>query len=88
MDVNISFTGGDLIKCAALLAAGIAVGFGAIGSGAGEGFAAGKACEAVSKRPDLAPLITRTMVIGQAVAESVGIYGLVVGLLLIFMFAR
>lgn len=85
--MEFQITGEDLVKACALLAAGIAVGFGAIGSGAGEGYAAGKACEAVAKRPDLAGLITRTMLIGQAVAESVGIYGLVVGLILIFTFA-
>ena len=50
----------------------------------GEGFAAGKACEGVSRRPDQAALITRTMLIGQAVTESNAIYALVVALLLIF----
>jgi len=35
--------------------------------------------------PELAPLITRTMLIGQAVCESVGIYALVIALLLLFV---
>jgi F-type H+-transporting ATPase subunit c len=80
--------GGDLIKAFALLAAGIAMGFGAIGPGIGEGFAAGKACESLGKRPDEANLITRTMLIGQAVSETTGIYSLVVALILIFMFGK
>ncbi len=77
----------ELVKAAALLGAGIAMGVGAIGPGIGEGYAAGKACEGVAKRPDEAGLITRTMLIGQAVSESTGIYSLVVALILIFMFA-
>jgi F-type H+-transporting ATPase subunit c len=78
---------GELVKAAALLGAGIAMGLGAIGPGVGEGYAAGKACEGVSKRPEQAGLITRTMLIGQAVTESTGIYSLVIALILIFMFA-
>ncbi|MFW6189385.1 MAG: ATP synthase F0 subunit C [Planctomycetota bacterium] len=73
-----------LVRAAALLGAGLAMGFGAIGPGIGEGFAAGKACEGVSKRPEESPLLTRTMLIGQAVSESTGIYSLVIALLLIF----
>ena len=77
-----------IVKAAALLGAGLAMGFGALGPGVGEGFAAGKACEGVAKRPEEAPLLTRTMLIGQAVSESTGIYSLVIALLLIFMFGR
>jgi len=78
-------SGDVLIKMAALLGAGIAMGFGAIGPGIGEGFAAGKACEGVSKEPENAGLITRTMLIGQAVSESTGIYSLFIAILLIFV---
>ena len=35
--------------------------------------------------PELAPLLTRTMLVGQAVTESTGIYSLVIALLLIFV---
>ena len=74
-----------LIKMAALLGAGICMGFGAIGPGIGEGFAAGRACEGVSREPENAGLITRTMLIGQAVSESTGIYSLFIAILLIFV---
>ena len=73
-----------IVKAAALLGAGLAMGFGAIGPGVGEGYAAGRACEGISRRPDQAALLTRTMLIGQAVSESTGIYSLVIALILIF----
>ncbi len=78
-------TGAELIRAVALLGAGLAMGFGAIGPGVGEGFVGGKACEALGKRPDQANLITRTMLIGQAVSETTGIYSLVIALILIFV---
>ncbi len=78
-------TGGDLIQAGALIGAGICMGFGAIGPGIGEGFAAGKACEAIGRNPQEAGLLTRTMLIGQAVSESTGIYSLVVALLMLFV---
>jgi F-type H+-transporting ATPase subunit c len=74
-----------IVKAAAYLGAGIAMGFGAIGPAIGEGFVAGKACEGVTKRPEQAALLTRTMLIGQAVSESTGIYSLVIAFVLIFM---
>ena len=75
----------DYIKAAALIGAGVCMGFGAIGPGIGEGFAAGKACEAIGRTPENAGLLTRTMLIGQAVSESTGIYSLVVALLMLFV---
>ncbi len=80
-----TITGAEFIKALAYLAAGIAMGLGAIGPGIGEGFVGGKACEAIGKRPDEANLITKTMVIGQAISETTGIYALVVALILIFV---
>ena len=76
---------GNLVRAMALLGAGICMGFSAIGPGIGEGFAAGKACEGISKNPEKGDLITRTMLIGQAVSESTGIYSLVIALLLLFV---
>ncbi len=84
---EISISGDQIVRSAALLGAGIAMGVGAIGPGIGEGFAAGKACEGISKRPEESGLLTRTMLVGQAVSESTGIYSLVVALLLIFVVA-
>jgi F-type H+-transporting ATPase subunit c len=77
-----------IIRAGALLGAGICMGFGAIGPGVGEGYTAGRACEGIARAPKEAGLITRTMLIGQAVAESTGIYSLVIALLMIFVVKR
>lgn len=81
MDIS----GEDFVRGLAMLGAGIAMGLGAIGPGVGEGFAAGKACEAIGRKPEEAGLLTRTMLVGQAVSESTGIYSLVIALLLLFV---
>ncbi|MCB2188170.1 MAG: ATP synthase F0 subunit C [Deltaproteobacteria bacterium] len=77
--------GADLVRATAFMGAGIAMGLGAIGPAIGEGFAAGKAIEAIGRNPKEAGLLTRTMLVGQAVTESTGIYSLVVALLLLFV---
>lgn len=84
-DAAQAVTGAEMVQAAALVGAGICMGFGAIGPGIGEGFAAGKACEAIGRAPENAGLLTRTMLIGQAVSESTGIYSLVVALLMLFV---
>lgn len=55
-----------------------------LGPGIGQGFAAGKATEAVGRQPEAQSDITRTMLLGCAVAESTGIYSLVIALILLF----
>jgi F-type H+-transporting ATPase subunit c len=80
-----NISGADLVRAAAFIGAGLAMGLGAIGPGMGEGYAGGKACEAIGRNPDEAGLLTRTMLVAQAVSESTGIYSLVVALLLIFV---
>ena len=77
--------GADLVKAAGFLGAGLAMGLGAIGPGVGEGMAAAKACEAIGIKPKEAGLRTRTMLVGEAVSESTGIYSLVIALLLLFV---
>ena len=52
-------TGQEVIKAVALLGAGLAMGLGAIGPGIGEGFAAGKACEGISREPENAEGVIR-----------------------------
>ena len=80
----LQISGADIVRAAALLGAGIAMGLGALGPGIGEGFVGGKACEGISRAPENANLITRTMLLGQAVSETTGIYSLIIALLLIF----
>ena len=69
--------------------AGCAIGAGCsliagIGPGIGEGNAVAKALEAIGRQPECKGDVTSTMLLGCAVAESTGIYGLVVALILLF----
>lgn len=68
----------------ALLGAGIAMVAG-LGQGIGQGIAAGKGAEAVGRNPDASGKIQSIMILGIALAETTGIYALVIALLLIFM---
>ncbi|ACL05990.1 ATP synthase F0 subunit C [Desulfatibacillum aliphaticivorans] len=77
--------GTTLAPAMALLSAGICMGIGAIGPGVGEGFAAQSAVGWIARNENATAELTRTMLVGQAVAESTGIYALVVALVLIFV---
>lgn len=54
------------------------------GPGIGQGYAAGKGVEAVGRQPEARADITATMLLGQAVAETTGIYSFIIALILIF----
>ena len=74
----------------AIILAGCAVGAGlaliaGIGPGIGEGYAVGKACEAIGRQPEAKGAVTSTMIMGCAIAETTGIYALVIAILLIFV---
>jgi ATP synthase F0 subunit c len=73
------------VKVAAFIGGGIAIGFGAIGAAIGEGYTAAMANLAVSRNPKISGDIFKTMLVGQAVAESASIFALVVAILLLFM---
>lgn len=72
-----------IIKAASAVGAGLAM-IAGIGPGIGQGFAAGKAAEAVGRQPEAKGDVTTTMLLGCAVAESTGIYGLVIAIILLF----
>jgi len=65
------------------LGAGLAV-IAGIGPGIGQGYAAGKAAEAVGRQPEAQGKIIMTTLVTAALAETTGLYGLLVALLLIF----
>ncbi len=73
-----------IIKAAAYLGAGIAMVAG-IGPGIGEGFVGGKAVEAIARQPEAKGDIYSTLILGDAIAESTGIYALVIAIILIFV---
>ncbi len=72
-----------LVLMGSAIGAGLAM-IAGIGPGIGEGYAVGKACEAIARQPEAQSDVTRTMFIGCAVAETTGIYGFVVALILLF----
>ncbi len=73
-----------IVLAAEAVGAGLAM-IAGIGPGVGQGFAAGKAAEAVGRQPEAKGDVTTTMLLGCAVAESTGIYSLIIALLLLFM---
>lgn len=72
------------VRGMALLGAGIAM-IAGLGPGIGQGIAASKGAEAVGKNPDAAGKIRSIMVLGIALAETTGIYALIIAILLIFV---
>ena len=75
---------GIILGCCAL-GAGVCMGIGAIGPGIGEGNAVSKACEAIGRQPECKGSVTTTMLMGCAIAETTGLYALVIAILLIFV---
>lgn len=65
--------------------AGLAM-IGGLGTGAGQGIAAGKAAEAVGRNPEAEGTIRKMMIIGMAIAESSALYAFVVALILLFAY--
>ena len=74
---------GIILGCCAL-GAGMAM-IAGIGPGIGEGNAVASACEAIVRQPESKGSVTTTMLMGCAVAETTGLYALVIAILLIFV---
>ena len=72
-----------LIYACSAIGAGIAM-IAGVGPGIGQGYAAGQAAAAVGRNPGAKSDITSTMLLGQAVAETTGLYGLAVAMILLF----
>ncbi|MDY4519701.1 MAG: ATP synthase F0 subunit C [Candidatus Spyradocola sp.] len=74
---------GIILGCCAL-GAGAAM-IAGIGPGIGEGNAVASACEAIGRQPESKGQVTTTMLMGCAIAETTGLYALVIAILLIFV---
>lgn len=79
----------EMLMAKTIILAASAIGAGCgmiagIGPGIGQGYAAGKAVEAVARQPEAKSDIISTMILGQAVSESTGIYSLVIALILLY----
>ncbi len=72
-----------IVLGASAIGAGIAM-IAGVGPGIGEGYCGGKAVEAIARQPEASGAITKQMIIGDAIAESTGIYSLVIALLLMY----
>ncbi|HUO58438.1 MAG TPA: F0F1 ATP synthase subunit C [bacterium] len=67
-----------------ILGAGIAMGLGTVGTGAGMGNTVGKALEAMARQPEMIGTIQTNMFIGLAFIESLAIYALAVAMILLY----
>jgi F-type H+-transporting ATPase subunit c len=65
------------------LAAGLAIGLGALGPGIGIGMGVAKAMESIGRNPESLDKLFLPMIIGLAFAEALGIYALVVAFQLV-----
>lgn len=72
------------VSVAAFTGGGMAMGFGAIGAAIGEGYTAASANEAIGRNPEQSGDIFKSMLVGQAIAESASIFALVIALMLLF----
>jgi F-type H+-transporting ATPase subunit c len=72
------------VSAAKYLGAGLSIGFGSCGPAVGVGLAGGEACRAIADNKYHSGLLTRTMFVGMAVAQSTAIYSLVVALILLY----
>ena len=73
-----------LIEVVSILAAALAVSFGAIGPARAEGRAVAAAMDAIARQPEAAGTLSRTLFVGLAMIETMAIYCLVIALLVLF----
>jgi len=74
-----------LIAMVSVLAAGLTIAIGSIGTALGQGRAVAQALQSIAQQPDEANTITRTLFVGLAMIESTAIYCLVISIILIFV---
>ena len=74
----------DYIEHVSVIGAAVAVSFGAIMPAYSEGRAIAAAMEAISRQPEAAATLSRTLFVGLAMIETMAIYTLVIALLVLF----
>ena len=72
-----------ILKAACAIGAGICMGIGAIGPGIGEGIAVSKALEGMARQPEATSTLRTNMILGCAIAETTGIYSLLISFLIL-----
>lgn len=78
-----NITNEGLILACSAIGAGLAM-IAGIGPGIGQGIAAGYGAQAVGRNPGARGNIMSTMLLGQAVAETTGLYGFAVAIILLY----
>jgi F-type H+-transporting ATPase subunit c len=73
-----------MIGVASIVMAAFCMAIGSIGSALGEAKAIAQALAAIAQQPDEASTISRTLLIGLAMIESIAIYCFVIAIVLIF----
>ncbi len=73
-----------ILKAACAIGAGICMSIGAIGPGIGEGIAVSKALEGMARQPEATSTLRTNMILGCAIAETTGIYSLLISFLILF----
>ena len=78
--------GGGAGGGAGLLAigAGLAIGLAGLGCGIGQGLTAGNAAAGIARNPGASGTMFTSFILGMVLIESISIYGLVIGLLIVF----
>lgn len=79
----VELQGAAIIIAASAIGAGFSM-IAGTGAGIGQGYAAGKGTETAGRRPKHQGNIVKVMLLGQAVAQTTGIYALIIALLLLF----
>jgi F-type H+-transporting ATPase subunit c len=72
-------------ESAKLLAAGLAIGLGAIGPGVGIGIIGSGALQSMARNPEMSGQVVTYMFVSIAFAEALAIFGLVISLILLFV---
>lgn len=80
---TVDYTKAIVIACS-LLAAGIAMAIGTLGTGLGMGNGLNGATNAVGRNPEAQGKILLTMMVGLAMIESLAIYALVIALIVLY----
>ena len=78
-----NITNDGLVLACSAIGVGLAM-IAGVGPGIGQGIAAGHGAAAVGRNPGAKGDIMSTMLLGQAVAETTGLYSLVISLILLF----
>ena len=67
------------------IGAGLCMGIGAIGPGVGEGQAVAHALDGMARQPETTGTLRTNMILGCAIAETTGIYSLLIAFLILFL---